>query len=279
MAEPLGGLTQTDQRRIRRILDAFEAGQLNAPPTQSRKGVKYPTPFRLGKAAATISAGGSGDVDIWKGSTSTGPTGETITGFDWLGSGVANGAEVHVHRNFATGENFVTVASTGAAASFTPDSASWFSRWDSTGFRPASLSFQATSTSIFTISTGGREILTVGGGVFMWGMMCEFRTDISSTLNGDAGWSAFVDSDVDSTGFNARSDGLTVRFSEQFETTTFGSASINNHGSMGAVTHGNTIFGRGSTAGPGGYGVGAFAKGGTEAGRLEISAWVTKIAN
>jgi hypothetical protein len=279
---PLGALTPEQQERLSRLLTAYEAGELFDRDQGRKQRTGYPSPFRLGKAASTISAGGSGSVDIWKGSTSTGGTGETVTAHDWLGTGATNGANVHLHRNWPTGEHFLSVASTGVAPAFSPESASWFARWDSTGFRSGSLIFARTSTSIFKESTSAvRQIETVGGGVFMWGMLCQFQTGLSSTMVAANGYQAFVEASVQSTGFNGRSDGRRVEFGGVFETTDVPNVSVNNNGDMGAVTYGNTIFGTGSTspAAAGGYGVGAFAKGGDETGTLRIEAWVTKIAD
>lgn len=143
---PLGALTADDQRRISRLLDAFESGQLNESPSGQRRRVVYATPFISGKADSEISAGASGAINVW---TSTGATGEQVEGFDWLGQGVAAGEKVHLHRNMADRDEnlYIDIASTGgvggssdpflygvvASTSVEPNSTALITIWTTTG--------------------------------------------------------------------------------------------------------------------------------------------------
>ncbi len=78
MAEKVFGLSASDVPRVKRLLDAFEAGELNTPDQQGGRRFQSPVPFEFGEADAATTAGSSATISLH---SSTGDTDKNEVAF------------------------------------------------------------------------------------------------------------------------------------------------------------------------------------------------------
>lgn len=146
-------LSAPDIVRLRKLLDAFEAGNLEhqpAPPT--RRNLPGPVPFHIGKAGGTISAGSSGSVTLWKvnsAGTEVADT-ETVTAYDWFGTGATSGDKLYLWRHWQSARWYFAldtqeVADAAVAGITVPPVGNWYGTASAT-------SISSTSETVLSLS-------------------------------------------------------------------------------------------------------------------------------
>lgn len=101
MAEDLFALGANDVPRVKRLLDAFEAGELNTPDPGGRSQAGQFVPFEFGFNDSPIAAGTTGVISLH---TTTGDTGKDVGARSLQTSNTTANTKVKVWRHMRSGE-------------------------------------------------------------------------------------------------------------------------------------------------------------------------------
>lgn len=118
MADQVLGISAADVPRVKRLLDAFEAGELNRQDIGGRRLFQNPVPFEFGFTNSAISAGSSGQVSLH---SSMGDTTKDVSAISIRTVATAGNTKVKIWRHQRSGNLYfdaVTSALLGGGARF-----------------------------------------------------------------------------------------------------------------------------------------------------------------
>lgn len=114
MAEKLFALTAGDIPRVKRLLDAFEAGELNRQDVGGRRLFQNPVSFEFGFTNETIGANSTGEVSLY---VSTGDTGKDVGARSIRTINTTSNTKIKLWRHQRSGELvFDAMAGSGSPA-------------------------------------------------------------------------------------------------------------------------------------------------------------------
>ncbi len=102
MAEQLFALSASDVPRVKRLLDAFEAGELNTPDQPGRRPFQSPVPFEFGVTNEATTANTTSATEISLHS-STGDTDKDEDAFPLFPGAASSGTKVKIWRHQRSG--------------------------------------------------------------------------------------------------------------------------------------------------------------------------------